>query len=322
MMKNVSLYWDGETVQHVEYVPFGEVFIEERNNTWNTPYLFNAKELDEETGLYYYGARYYDARSSLWLSTDPLQEKYPNVSSYAYCVQNPVKFVDPDGREKLIGFHPRGKIDRYAYKGAEKERDNSMIHIYAHGSPNGGIIYWQKQTDGKYINLHIESSKDLIKLLEQESDLWNNRKEGELIYIVLHSCNTGRGPGDEKEGKGIYSFADNFSYDVKDAVIVAPDEKILMTETREIGPLKSLNDKNIDISNLLLPGDWNYFYNGELLYSLPGYIKSQNIPNSLIQKTKEQYSDPFASKLVGKGFFLRSIRSEQINNYYNEKSND
>ncbi|MBK5720185.1 hypothetical protein JGH11_04800 [Dysgonomonas sp. Marseille-P4677] len=35
----------------IEYVPFGEVFIEERNNKWNTPYLFNAKELDDETGL-------------------------------------------------------------------------------------------------------------------------------------------------------------------------------------------------------------------------------------------------------------------------------
>ena len=46
---------DGEVSQHIEYVPFGEVFIEERNNTWNTPYLFNAKEFDEETGLYYYG---------------------------------------------------------------------------------------------------------------------------------------------------------------------------------------------------------------------------------------------------------------------------
>ena len=43
---------DGEVVQHIEYVPFGEVFVEERNNIWNTPYLFNAKEFDEETGLY------------------------------------------------------------------------------------------------------------------------------------------------------------------------------------------------------------------------------------------------------------------------------
>lgn len=61
---------DGEVVQHIEYVPFGEVSVEERNNIWNTPYLFNAKEFDEETGLYYYGARYYDPRISLWISTD------------------------------------------------------------------------------------------------------------------------------------------------------------------------------------------------------------------------------------------------------------
>ncbi len=90
---------DGEIVQHIEYVPFGEVFIEERNNKWNTPFLFNAKELDEETGLYYYGARYYDPRTSIWISTDPLQEKYPNISSYAYCFQNPVKYIDPTGME-------------------------------------------------------------------------------------------------------------------------------------------------------------------------------------------------------------------------------
>ncbi|WP_290088232.1 RHS repeat domain-containing protein, partial [Muribaculum intestinale] len=73
---------DGEVVQHIEYVPFGEVFIEERNNVWNTPYLFNAKEFDEETGMYYYGARYYDPRISLWMSTDPKQESYPNLSAY------------------------------------------------------------------------------------------------------------------------------------------------------------------------------------------------------------------------------------------------
>ena len=63
---------DGEVTQHIEYVPFGEVFIEERNNTWNTPYLFNAKEFDEETGMYYYGARYYEPRLSLWMSVDIL----------------------------------------------------------------------------------------------------------------------------------------------------------------------------------------------------------------------------------------------------------
>jgi hypothetical protein len=43
---------DGNVAQHIEYIPFGEVFVEERNNSWKTPYKFNGKELDEETGLY------------------------------------------------------------------------------------------------------------------------------------------------------------------------------------------------------------------------------------------------------------------------------
>ena len=88
---------DGEVVQHIEYVPFGEVFIEERNNVWNTPYLFNAKEFDEETGLYYYGARYYNPRLSIWISPDNLQEKLPEFSTYTYTHNNPIKYIDPDG---------------------------------------------------------------------------------------------------------------------------------------------------------------------------------------------------------------------------------
>ena len=92
---------DGEVAQHIEYVPFGEVFIEERNNTWNTPYLFNAKEFDEETGMYYYGARYYEPRLSLWMSVDPLTEKSPNVSAYVYCFGNPLKYIDPIGLDSV-----------------------------------------------------------------------------------------------------------------------------------------------------------------------------------------------------------------------------
>jgi RHS repeat-associated protein len=52
----------------LEYFAFGETFVEEHSNTWRTPYLFNGKELDDETGLYYYGARYYDPVTSVWES--------------------------------------------------------------------------------------------------------------------------------------------------------------------------------------------------------------------------------------------------------------
>ena len=83
---------------HIEYLPTGELFAEQRDY-WHTPYRFNGKELDEETGLYYYGARYYTPELGIWLSVDPLSDKYPSMSAFMYCAGNPVVLVDPDGRE-------------------------------------------------------------------------------------------------------------------------------------------------------------------------------------------------------------------------------
>ena len=90
---------DGNIAQHVEYIPYGEVFVEERNSQFSTNFLFNAKELDNETGLYYYGARYLDPTGAMWLSVDPMWEKYMGISPYAYCLGNPLKMIDPTGRE-------------------------------------------------------------------------------------------------------------------------------------------------------------------------------------------------------------------------------
>ena len=82
---------DGNISQSVTYIPYGEFFVEERNGSWNLPYLFNSKELDEETGLYYYDARYLNPTKGMWLSVDPLWEKNWNKSPYAYCLWNPIK---------------------------------------------------------------------------------------------------------------------------------------------------------------------------------------------------------------------------------------
>ena len=60
------------------------------------------KEKDTETGYGYFGARYMDHElMTMWLSVDPMSDKYPCISPYAYCAWNPVKLVDPDGREVL-----------------------------------------------------------------------------------------------------------------------------------------------------------------------------------------------------------------------------
>jgi len=68
------------------------------SNYYNSPFKFNGKELDEETGFYYYGARYYDPKISIWLSVDPLSENYRNISPYVYVANNPLIAIDPDGR--------------------------------------------------------------------------------------------------------------------------------------------------------------------------------------------------------------------------------
>ena len=70
----------------------------------NTPVFHSDssdKEKDSETGYYYFGARYYNPDLSLWLSIDPMSDKYPNLSPYNYCAWDPMKLVDPDGRETV-----------------------------------------------------------------------------------------------------------------------------------------------------------------------------------------------------------------------------
>ena len=152
---------DGEVVQHIEYVPFGEVFIEERNNIWNTPYLFNAKEFDEETGLYYYGARYYDPRVSLWISTDILEEKNYGNSSYAY-TYNPITFIDPIGTDTInISYvNKKWKID------APIIADGNDVFNVANGDKKETYEFSQGE-HGKRVNLlnlEIGETKDSYTL--------------------------------------------------------------------------------------------------------------------------------------------------------------
>ncbi|MCR5554166.1 MAG: RHS repeat-associated core domain-containing protein, partial [Bacteroidales bacterium] len=91
------------------YAPFGEITTEYNINFGNNvipKYSFNAKEMDEETGFYYYEARYY--APPVFTSRDLLFEKYFWMSPYAYCANNPVKYVDPDGKKFVV---PRVKIN-------------------------------------------------------------------------------------------------------------------------------------------------------------------------------------------------------------------
>jgi RHS repeat-associated protein len=104
----------GAVYQHLEYFPSGETWVDERSETQRTPYLFSGKELDEETGLSYFGYRYYDARQGQWISADPILDEMLDTSKlsapslspgsfhlpgqpYAYVANDPLNRVDPRG---------------------------------------------------------------------------------------------------------------------------------------------------------------------------------------------------------------------------------
>jgi RHS repeat-associated protein len=114
----------GDVAQYAAYTPYGSLFREYRSVQ---PYKFNGKELDQETGYYYYGARYYDPSIAIWLGTDPLKHKYPDIGAYVYCAGNPVNRIDPDGRAdfwlngKVVGNDGVNDQKIYAIKTTEKD---------------------------------------------------------------------------------------------------------------------------------------------------------------------------------------------------------
>ena len=79
------------------YLPYGELLVDEHTSSEDMPYKFNGKELDQETGLYYYGARYLNPIASIWYGVDPLAEKYIQTSAYIYGGGNPIRIIDPNG---------------------------------------------------------------------------------------------------------------------------------------------------------------------------------------------------------------------------------
>ncbi|WP_461246294.1 RHS repeat-associated core domain-containing protein, partial [Treponema sp. R6D11] len=112
--------------ERIEYTPYGEIWVEHKYDLAEgaLPYRFTGKELDEETGYYYYGARYLDPRTSRWISTDPAMGDYipsapvddearkrngnlpgmggvfnvVNLHVYHYAGNNPIVLRDADGR--------------------------------------------------------------------------------------------------------------------------------------------------------------------------------------------------------------------------------
>ena len=145
---------NGQEYERIEYSPWGETWIDKAQAVWKTPCRFTGKEQDEETGLYYFGARYYDPKYSRWLSCDPALEEYipssvqqttelpglggvynsTNLNLYHYAGNNPVKYVDPNGK----------KIKPITSRNYQNEDKNKNLNV---GKEETGFY----DNQGKYI---------------------------------------------------------------------------------------------------------------------------------------------------------------------------
>ena len=185
---------DGNISQSVTYIPYGEIFVEERNGAWNSPYLFNSKELDEETGLYYYGARYLNPTSGMWLSTDPLFEKYVGMSPYNYCAGNPVKLVDPDGRALNLS----GSKSNFTFDLLKAYVRNESKDVDLKLSEEGVVSYSLKEGAAMPESLNrlkeVIDSKDKVNIISEDSKFTSSGN----LYVG------GAFMGNEKQNDGSY----------------------------------------------------------------------------------------------------------------------
>ncbi len=104
---------------------------------------FTGKEKDSETGYYYFGARYYNPDLSLWLSVDPMADKYPSLSPYNYCAWNPMKLVDPDGDTVVVSDNAKEHVTN-AYK-----NDPNFRYIYDKLDKSNHTYTFNEWTDVK-----------------------------------------------------------------------------------------------------------------------------------------------------------------------------
>ena len=168
---------DGNITQYTAYLPYGELLVDEHSSSEDLPYKFNGKELDEETGLYYYGARYMQPVASIWYGVDKLFEKYPCVSPYTYCVDNPLTLIDPDGKV-VIPVHGTWS-GPWTWKNLNgiKIATNNLFNDKKDGNP----FWW---SGGNYSSMRTIAAKQLIDFVRNEL---RDKSNLEPITLVGHS---------------------------------------------------------------------------------------------------------------------------------------
>jgi len=174
----VISFTSGRAYQHLQYFPYGELFVSQRNSSFDSRYKFSAKELDNETGYSYFGARYYDSDLSVWLSVDPMAGKYPSISPYAYCANNPLTYIDPDGREIRIYYKEKRGIGRLFERakyitytpGMSYSGDNKFVR----NSVNSLNYINDNNADIESIISQSVATSEIVKVKKSSSDYYDD----------------------------------------------------------------------------------------------------------------------------------------------------
>ena len=190
---------DSHAVQHLHYLPWGEDYVNQRTTDFSARYTFSAKEKDAETGYSYFGSRYYSSDLSIWLSVDPMADKYPSLSPYVYCADNPVRLVDPNGEEIWIpGLDEKGNVTYTAEKG---DSFDSFIHQFdcrgADGKNKAREIFANARlkSDGTTVKEGTEINGEDVKkatgsdvLKGNWHNMTNSQKASQLIFAIRYSA--------------------------------------------------------------------------------------------------------------------------------------
>lgn len=115
-------------ISYEEYYPFGTTSYRSGKNQAEVKlkqYRYNGKERDKETGLYYYGARFYAAWIGRFISSDPIGDDFPGLSNSQYASNNPILNIDLDGLEGMTGFFfgNQATAQQQAYETQQKYGD-------------------------------------------------------------------------------------------------------------------------------------------------------------------------------------------------------
>ena len=146
----------GQVVQYLHYMPFGELWENQQLSEYDERFKFTGKERDAETGYDYFGARYYASALPMWLSVDPLADKYPGINPYAYCAWNPMKYVDPDGKKIVFADNTTSDF-REAFKQAVSYLQQNGLDKFVNILENSQSTYTIDDVDlGDFTHYNIK----------------------------------------------------------------------------------------------------------------------------------------------------------------------